>query len=252
MNTGEFYFFRVLITLILFANSYLLAAKELIIMTDDGPPHMIAESQNGIDLDITKAVLTNLGYRTKVVFAPLARGKLMVENNQADAFLPTFYQNDSNVLFHSDPIIYYRPTVFSLAKNQFKLNKLQEISKKRVISFQGATGYFGEVYREAVSQGFYRELHDMSKFPEMLLKKRVDIVVLDYYIFYYFLSQFCQTVENQPLCQLKIREHKLIPQVSAHVGFNNQLLRDRFNDKLKQFKNLGKDKSIIWRYIGQH
>ena len=121
MKTWAFYLMAIFWMALLSGPAYSAAKKELTIMTDDGPPHMIAESQNGIDLDITKAVLTNLGYRIKVIFAPLARGKVMVENNQADAFLPTFYQNDSEQLFHSAPIIYYRPTVFSIEKHNLQI-----------------------------------------------------------------------------------------------------------------------------------
>ena len=82
-----------------------LKANELLMLTDDGPPHMIASSSSGIDVDIAREVLEEMGYIVKLGFAPLNRTMLQVTNKQADLFLPTFSQNDTDKLFISAPII---------------------------------------------------------------------------------------------------------------------------------------------------
>jgi len=100
-----------------------LKAKELLMLTDDGPPHMIEVSNSGIDVDITREVLEEMGYTVKLDFAPLNRTMLQVVNKQADLFLPTFFQNDTDKLFISAPIINYHPIAFSLENNDKEWSK---------------------------------------------------------------------------------------------------------------------------------
>ncbi len=228
---------------------YPLIAQELLMLTDDGPPHMIAASNSGIDVDITREVLGIMGYTVKVDFAPLKRTMLQVANKQADIFLPTFFQKDTDKLFISSDIISYRPIAFSLDKNEFKFEHIPDLAGKRLMTFQGAAGYFGEDFVKISKLENYTELHDMSKLPEMLIKGRCDVVVLDYYIFYYYLQKHLQHSSTDVINVKEIEEFLLFSVVNAHVGFNDKDLRNRFNTQLKLYKSQGKDKAVIRKYI---
>jgi ABC-type amino acid transport substrate-binding protein len=226
-----------------------ICAKELLMLTDDGPPHMIAASNNGIDVDIAREVLEIMEYSVKLDFAPLNRTMLQVANKQADLFLPTFSQKDTEKLFISAPIINYRPTAFSLENNKFQFTKIADLAGKRVVTFQGAKGYFGEEFVKISKFNGYSELHDMSKFPEMLLKERCDVVVLDYYIFYYYLQEYLKLNPANSSTNKEIDEFLLFPIVQAHVGFNDEALRNKFNQQLQLYKNQERDKKVIKKYI---
>ena len=234
-------------------------AKELTLYSSDGPPHMIASNKSGIDIDIVSTVLSDLGYQINTVFSPLKRGMEQVRNKEADLFLPTFIQSDNNGIYISDAFIQYRPMIFSLKSQQLTINNLADLAGKRVVSFQGATGYFGQAYIQAIKSATYRELHDMSKLPELLLMNRYDIVVLDYYIFYYFLKMYQEQSEDRhqqgdsPLIDSYaslIQRHDLIPKVNAYVGFNDPNLRDKFNQQLRQFILDNRQEKIVEKYIG--
>ena len=216
----------------------------LTIVTDDAPPHMIKENNSGIDVDITRAALAQLGYQSEMHYAPLHRSRQLVKMGTHDVFLPTFEQQDSDGLYFSKPIIQYRPTAFTLSKNHLSIKTITDLARFNVVSFQGATGYFGAEYQQAVTQGKYRELHDMSKFPEMLLRSRTQVVVLDYYIFYYFLKKY---TNGNPISS--VTAHPIIPPVNAHVGFNNEQLRDNFNQALAIIQNQGMVTKVIDNYI---
>ena len=222
-----------------------LAKEPLLLMTDDGPPHIVQETDGGIDIEITKRVLLRLNYKAAIAYAPLARGLLLVEHGEADLTVPTFFQRDSDNLFFSDAIIAYRPTVFSLKEYQFRFNDFADINNLNVSTFQGATGYFGPEFEAMTHVTNYTEHHDMSTLPSFLLQKKTDLVVLDYYIFYYFLRQH-HTDSALGLIQV----HPLIPPVTAHVGFHSKALRDAFNKELYRFLQEGRDKAIIRQYIG--
>jgi len=225
-------------------------AKELLLLTDDGPPHMIAATNNGIDVDITREILEELGYRVKVEFAPLKRSLRQVIQKKADIFLPAFYQEDTSELFFSTPIITYRPIAFSLKSSNFIFKNIPDLAKTNLVTFQGATGYFGEEFVEVSKFNGYRELHDMSKFPEMLIKGRCDVVVLDYYIFHYFLQAYLKQSSTDKYIIDEINEFSLFPEVNAHVAFNDKKLRNIFNEKLSLYKRQNKEQAVIDKYIG--
>lgn len=222
-----------------------LMAKDLLLLTDDAPPHMIKEDNSGIDLDIATEILTSLGYKANVFYTPLSRGKRSVENKLADVMVPTFYQEDSDNFYLSDPIVYYRPTVFSLAAKELDTSNISKLSDLRLMTFQGAKGYFNKAFSDLADRSEYREMHDMSVLPELLYKDRVDLVVLDYYIFYYFALD---RVEN---FKPELFHHTpLMAKVPAYAGFHSKQLRDKFNRALAVFLQQGKDKQIIRRYLG--
>ncbi len=119
-------------------------ASRLLLATDDGPPHMIKETDAGIDIDIVKQVLEKVGYDIDIIYVPLARAKLMVSEGKADVFLPTFFQADDKNIYLSEPIISYKPTAFSLKDRNISYKSIRDLKKLSIVTFQGASGYFGE------------------------------------------------------------------------------------------------------------
>ena len=225
-------------------------AKRFILATDDGPPHMIKETGGGIDIDIVKQVLKQIDHELDIIYVPLERAKLMVSEGKADIFVPTFFQPDNKNIYYSDPVISYKPMVFSLKGNNISYNSISDLKGLSIITFQGASGYFGEEFAKLSTKSDYQELHDMSKFPELLLKERYDVVILDFYIFYYFLKK--QLEKNKERYAYKeISSFALIPEVKAYAGFNDKLLRDKFNQQLAIFKKAESDKKIVEYYIGE-
>ncbi|MFD2166935.1 substrate-binding periplasmic protein [Thalassotalea euphylliae] len=224
----------------------LLATDQVTIASDDGPPHMIADNNSGIDLDIVSEIIKELGYSTHYIYAPLHRAKQLVIAKNADIVVPTFLQKDTPELYYSAPIIRYKPTIFSLRSDNIEINDFTDLKGLRVVSFQGATGYFGTAFEDAVKKANYRELHDMSTFPSLLVNKRADVVVLDYYIFFYYFNQYHLDLEPT-----LISTHAVIPEVNAYAGFASKSLRDQFNHKLTQFLANNGDKKVIKRYLGE-
>lgn len=241
------YFCLVLILVLLYPENS--SANRLILATDDGPPHMIKETNGGIDIDIVKQVLNQIGYDIDIIYVPLERAKLMVSENKADVFIPTFFQSDDKNIYLSDPVISYKPMVFSLKSNNISYKSISDLKNLSIVTFQGASGYFGKEFAKLSQKSDYRELHNMAKFPELLLKDRYEVVILDYYIFYYFLKK--QLKNNRAQYAYKeITSFALIPEVKAYAGFNDKVLRDNFNQQLSIFQQAKSDQRIIEYYIG--
>ncbi|MCG7534214.1 ABC transporter substrate-binding protein [Pseudoalteromonas sp. OOF1S-7] len=221
--------------------------QTLELVSSEGPPHTINHPEHsGIDLDITKVVLAQLGYTVRLEFVALGRAEKLVRTGQYDLMAPIFSTQDSKNFYISDPIVTYKPMVFSLANRNLTPRSIDELANHSVITFQGAPGYFGEAFRKMSEQAVYRESPDMSVIPQMLVKSRYDYAVLDQYIFYYF---YRLKDKRRPLTLF--RHHYLIPPVPASVAFKEKSLRDRFNRALAQFKRGDGYQQIIEAYIGK-
>ena len=217
------------------------------LVTSEGPPHTINHQlYSGIDLDVTKAVLRQLGYSVNLHFVALGRAEKLVRSGQYDLMAPIFFAKDSDNFYISDPIVTYKPMVFSLSERNLSPDSISDLAKYSVITFQGAPGYFGDAFRVMSEQARYKESADMSVIPEMLAKSRYDFAVLDQYIFYYF---YRLNDKQRPIDIFK--HHYLIPPVTASVAFKDKMLRDRFNYELKKFKQGKGYAKIVEAYLGR-
>lgn len=224
-----------------------LEAKELSLVSSEGPPHTINHQlYSGIDLDVTKTVLAQLGYPVKLHFVPLGRAEKLVRSGQYDLMAPIFFAEDSDNFYISDAIVTYKPMVFSLTKNDYKPQRILDLASYSVLTFQGAPGYFGPEFEAMSKMARYQESPDMAVIADMLAKGRYDFAVLDQYIFYYF---YRLQDKKRPIHIFK--HHYLIPPVTASVAFKDKALRDKFNIELKKFKRGKGYTKIVEAYLGR-
>lgn len=221
-------------------------AETLTIGSDHGPPHMIEQSISGIDIDITRELLSKMGIEADFKFVGLGRARKKVISMEFDAMVPAFLQPDEPGFYVSDAVISYRPTVFSLAKNKFTPELLANLEGHTLVSFQGAIGYFGDRFEKiTLASPYYIEASHMRTIPFLVAKDRFDYAVLDRYIFYYYFRQ------GNIFKDISIfREHNLIPQSFAGVGFADKAMRDKFNTVAKGFLKSDEYQAIVARYIG--
>ena len=71
--------YRLLFLLFIFS-LFEINAKEISVLSSEGPPHAIKhQSNNGIDLDIVKAVLNRLDYGVNFHYVTLGRAEKLVK-----------------------------------------------------------------------------------------------------------------------------------------------------------------------------
>ncbi len=219
---------KVFLLCFLLSVSAVVAATDLKLVTDDGPPHMIQSNDGGLDIDIVRAVLAEAGYTFQVEYMSLARAKRAVKSGVADIVVPTFFEHDSNGYYISQPVVDYLPTVFSLENSAHRFHSFRDIVGLRVMTFQGAVGYFGESFKEVTERNKYIEIKDMTALPKLLARNRTDVVILDRYIFLHHWKQILDRDKTSTY-----RTHNFIPSVPAFVGFKDADIRDKFNAALK-------------------
>jgi len=217
----------------------------LIMGTSDAPPYMIQATDSGLDVDIPRAALARLGYRLQVRYMSLARAEEELRSGRIDLMAPLFV-GDKPGIYSSEPHVMYRPTAFSLAQRAVKVTTLSDLGDYQVMTFQGATDYFGPAFVEAsLRSPAYSEVYNMNNLARSLFAGRTDLVVLDYNIFYYQLRQ----LDKMPVDILRV--HEILPRVPAVVGFNRVALRDAFNGALRALRDDGSHAAILKRYSPQ-
>ncbi len=210
--------------------------------TSNGPPYMIQETESGLDIDISRAAMAKAGFPVRIEFYPLSRAIHELQLGRIHLTVPFFISAPKGI-FVSDPHIEYRPAVITLNSID-KMHEITQLKDYTIATFQGATGYFGDQFYYASKHSpDYVEYHDMGKLVDLLMSQRYQAVVLDYWIFRFFLSH--SKYANQ-LDQ--VRFHELLPRVPAAVAFNNEELRNKFNQGLRMIKTDGTYDEIINKY----
>ncbi|MEH6450256.1 MAG: transporter substrate-binding domain-containing protein [Oleispira sp.] len=210
--------------------------------TSNGPPYMIQKTESGLDIDIPRAAMAKIGFPLRLEFYPLSRAIHELQLNRIHLTAP-FFTSAPKGIFVSDSHIEYRPSVITLTSID-TLKNIAELKDYTIATFQGATGYFGdEFYYASKKAPDYVEFHDMEKLIDILMSQRYQVVVLDYWIFRFFLanSEYADQLDQ-------VRFHELLPRVPAAVAFNNKELRDKFNKGLRMIKEDGSYDAIINRY----
>jgi len=227
--------------------SWTVQSKTIVLGTSDGPPYMIRENDSGMDLDITRIALEQAGYEVSIQYMSLEQSLMSLYSGTIDAAVPMFVADLRDIYF-SSPHVYYTPGVYSLTERDVKVDSVSSLKHYRVGTFQGAKGYFGKPFIDAVGLSpQYFEHSDMSKLVTLLHDGHIDLVVLDYNIFFYFWNREYGNVNSKKDKQ-PITFHPVIDRVTASVAFTDPSVRDDFNQALDTIKQDGTYREILNKY----
>ncbi len=206
------------------------------------PPYFLRETHNGMEHDIVKEALAKSGYTLTLKFVPFIR--LVVDYPKYDGAL-TINEASGAKGSYSDVVIVYRNYAISLKEKNIFIHTLQDLKDKRIIAFQNATTYLGNVYKTIVEANpHYKETADQEGQVKMLFSGRTDTVVMDRNIFKYF-RKTTTGMDTSP----QVVYHNLFEASEYKVLFNDPVVRDRFNKGLAQLKASGRYQEIINTYV---
>ena len=150
------------------------------------PPYVIESDNSGFEIELIKAIFIRMGYQLNFVYVPFGRSHYLLNQNKLDFAMtlsPKLLIKEQQL---SDPYITYHNVAISLKGRGITINNIQDLKYYSIVGFQNSNIILGEDYKEAVHKSpFYLELPDQKKQVEMLLKGRVDMVVMDINIFNY-------------------------------------------------------------------
>lgn len=209
------------------------------------PPYIIEPEERGLEVDIVLAAARAGGLAAVPFFAPLERLHLMLERKTLDAIATTSPATGITACY-SQPYIEYHNVAVSLASRHLRIEKIGDLGRYSVSSYQRARQLLGAEFAAAVAKNpEYREEALQITRNRLLLAGRVDVVVGDRSIIEYFMQEVgAQFDVAQPL-----RWHKLFPPTPYSVGFLDAEACRRFDRGLSMLRSSGEYKRIEERYL---
>jgi len=208
------------------------------------PPYVIQADNSGFEIELIRDVLAIMGKSAKFVYTSFGHSSKMLAVDGVDAVMTT-----SNKMIHDETkltntYIIYENVAISLKKNDFSIESPHDLSNYSIASFQKADKFLGLAFKMAVKQSpYFLEIADQRRQPILLLKKRVDVVVMDKNIFNYFAQELkVEKPEN------KFSFHHIFPKNHYKMAFKDTQNTINFNKALFKYAKSDAFKALFKKY----
>jgi polar amino acid transport system substrate-binding protein len=235
-----------LVTLLLLMMSFPSMAQSLRVAVGSSlSPYVIEENNTGAELDIVREALALRGHDITPEYAPYGRVNGLLQQARVDAALTLPSEGEEEDIFFSDEYITYHNVVLALAFEGFAIHTLDDMVNYRVLAFQNAARLLGPEFGHMASNNIhYSETTRQHSQVDMLFSERIDLIVMDRYIFNYYRAQAGRESTERP-----VSVFELFPPVSYRIGFRDPALRDDFNAGLQQLRQSGRYQAILDQYL---
>jgi polar amino acid transport system substrate-binding protein len=211
----------------------------------------LADTNQGIIVDLFEAAMTPLGYETEHLYLPYARRFKAYETGGVDVVsdmnLNTINQYGLKGFF-SDIAYSYENFAFSLHKNQYHFTRLSDLQSHSLFSWQDAKTHLGHDYAKMVSNNpRYGETFDQSIQVKILFLERYEVIQMDAHIFDYYRAKLAKS-DRVDMSQ-KVDRFALFGNSPNGFLFKSEKMRDAFNTQLRWLKSTGQYQKIFERYM---
>lgn len=179
--------YLMMISIVLLAAS--VSATQLQVLVGvEKPPYIKVADKTGYELELLRAVVKKMGFRSRFIHVP--NGRLFDIFSEGQADLVSLQRSTPEGFFATQPYISYQNVLIVRQDLQKELLSLSDLAGLRVMAFQNARLFLPPDYAEAVLKATsYQEVVEQHKLPALLLKKRVDVLVMDRNIFWHYYRQ---------------------------------------------------------------
>ncbi|NQZ31419.1 MAG: transporter substrate-binding domain-containing protein [Oceanospirillaceae bacterium] len=227
--------------LLLSQNVLALQDEPIPMVTSDFPP-FIDQSlpESNVITQLIRATLKQMNRRLDLSWQPWARGESSVKKGMFFAIFPYYKTKQRQKNFHfSDPIYYGNYVFYRLDSNQ-QINAVDTADQLRSVKIAGIRGY--SYVDDFADAGL--ELHLVNTEKQLLgllLRKRVDLIILDSIAGDFFLGNNLPTQANS----VTKLPSALFPKKPLHLMISKSYplylqLTDEFNAALKKIKHSSK------------
>lgn len=221
------------------------AKKNLVIATGlTKPPYVIQKNDSGFELDLLTNIVERMGMTAKFVYTSFAHSYEMLKVKQVDAVMTTNEKafTDSSQL--SDVYINYQNVAVSLKANNYTIAHIAELEHYALVSFQNAEKLLGQTFASAAANApLFLTVARQSQQVTLLMKKRVDVAVMDINIF----KQLAKENHVNDIDAL-FTFHPIFPKNDYRMAFKNKKYLTRFNEVLGQYKQTDEYQQLKQKY----
>ena len=221
-------------------------AKNVTIGMGNFAPYYISEGQTGIFTDVITAVFKNMPDHQPVYLFGRPNNRLWddFKKGKIDAVSNLF---DSVKLegCRSDPIFRFHDVAVTKSKVNISLKKISDLAGKRIITFQGAKGFFGDEFANFTNFKSYTEVAKPNLQARMLYSGRADVSVGDMFIFLHTLKTSKKAIASPT----EFNFHDIFKSAISRMGFREQEVCALFNKSLKKIRHSGEYENIYRSYL---
>ncbi len=237
---------NLVITMLLASTSLPSFAKEkfLVAVGLAKPPYVIQANNTGFEIELIESVLAKMDKSAKFVYTSFGHTPKMLAVDVIDAVMTTNIRvfNDPTKL--SDVYITYRNVAISLKTKNLDIKSISDLANYSVASFQKADKVLGEEFESAVKQSpFFLQVADQKRQPILLLKERVNVVVMDINIF----NQLARDLKIEKL-ESKFNVHNIFPKSHYKMAFKDSDNVALFNKAFIEYSNSDDYKVLLKKY----
>jgi polar amino acid transport system substrate-binding protein len=208
------------------------------------PPYIIQGKNSGFEIELVRKVLESMGKSVEFVYVAFKRSQNMLRIEKIDAVMTTNQRIFEDATKLSDVYITYQNIAISLTANQFKFETISDLGQYTIASFQNAKNVLGSEFSAAASKSpLFLDIADQERQPALLIKKRVDVVVMDKNIFKYLTrDQEIKRMTNA------FTFHYVFPSSPYRMAFKDSSNVAKFNRILKQYINSKDYQHLLEKY----
>ena len=225
-------------------HSFIASSEQLdVVVGWDKPPYVMSAEHSGFELELTRAILKELGHELSPIYVPFGRTARLLKDNAVDIALTLNEAHKVSADILSDPYVVYQNVAVTREDRNITLNGLASLRGKSIIAFQTAKNVLGKEYGNTLAlQPNYLEMARQDRQVNMLMLGSVDAVIMDRNIFSYFKAK------NDAYADDAVTIHELFPVSAYCAGIPNPELRVQFNNTLKKFIDDGRYQALLTRF----
>lgn len=233
--------------------SFLTEAKDVVMaFSQEIPPYIFQQQNNGIEIDIISAALAHKGHTLKPLYFPLGRIPIAFSHHLVDAAM-----GDMGVDlklhggFYAEPAVIYDNIFITLKSRNISIKVPSDLDLLSVVSFQGAEKRYPKWLNKVDEEKRFYGVSDQLTQVKLLRFGRYDVVLSDRYIFRYFVKnmKLIKVLEKE---KEEFEEHNfniMINPKNYQPVFRDKQIRNDFNQGLKILKESGKFQKIYDAYM---
>lgn len=221
-------------------------AEPFVIVADSWPPYVYEESGKikGFDYEVSREVLSKLGFSVELKLIPWARCLWMVSHGEADAILDASItpERQQTMIFPDEKISDSSSVLFCLKGRNYRYSDLRDLAGLRIGTIRGY------MYSKEIEEAdwFVKEpVVDVDQNIRKLLGGRIDLFISNRYVGEY-------SIRKAGAADRIVYLPKPVSGGELYLAFSrrerNIRLVKEFSEALRRFKKSGEFAQIMKRY----
>jgi len=207
-------------------------------------PYVMGNNISGFEIELVRNILKLMGKSVEFVFIPYGHSSKLLAIKNIDAMMSVSDKSFKDNARLSKAYINYLDVAISLKSSNLTIDKISDLSKYSVASFQQAENVLGTEFSEAITKSpMFIETTEQNRQLTLLISGKVEVLVMDKNIFrYHAIKQKLTQLNNEVVF------HKIFPKSPLKMAFKDKKHIVEFNNTFDEYSQSEDYKRLIKKY----